>query len=157
MLLFIRKPMRFNRNKRQIIGKFDIADFPTFNLKDVSVKIDSGAYTSTIHCSQVQETKEGLAVVFLSEEEEGYTGETKLFKHFHSKKVRSSSGELQERYSIKGEIILFGHVYKTEFTLSKRDMMRYPVLLGRKLLSHNFIIDTSLSNLSQQNKNQKDS
>ncbi|HLV43077.1 MAG TPA: RimK/LysX family protein [Brumimicrobium sp.] len=139
-------------NSKPIIGKDDIADLPLFNLEEVKVKIDSGAYTSTIHCSVVEETAEGLHVVFLDEEESAYTGESMYFKKFKQKKVRSSSGEMQNRYVIEGDILLFGEKHSTEFTLSKRDLMRYPVLLGRKLLSTRFLIDTTLSNESYKYK-----
>jgi hypothetical protein len=144
--------MALTNSNKPLIGKDDIADLPMFKLKEVKVKIDSGAYTSTIHCSVVEETDEGLHVVFLDEEESGFTGKSILFKKYEQKKVRSSSGEMQKRYIIAGDILLFGKKYTTEFTLSKRDLMRYPVLLGRKLLSDRFLIDTTLSNESYKNK-----
>ena len=136
------------KKSKTIIGKDDIADMPLFNLKEVKVKIDSGAYTSSIHCSLIEKTDEGLNVIFLDESENGYTGELFTFREFKKKKVRSSSGQMQLRFIIQGTIILFGKRHSTEFTLSKRDLMRYPVLLGRKLLSKGFMIDTTLSNES---------
>lgn len=135
------------------IGKRDIADFPSFNLTNIRVKIDSGAYTSTIHCSLIEEKGGELHVIFLDENQEGYTGEVHVFTSFELKKVRSSNGELQERYIINGTILLFNREFETEFTLSQRDLMRYPVLLGRKLLSHHFLIDTSKTDLSFHFKN----
>ena len=146
--------MRAKREKH-IIGKDDIADFPSFNLNGVRVKVDSGAYTSTIHCKSVKLNNEQLEVVFLGKKEPGYTGEKQIFNVFSVKKVRSSSGQLQERYTIKGNIVLFGKKYNTEFTLSSRTKMRYPVLLGRKLLNKRFLIDTSLSNQSWEHKNKQ--
>lgn len=140
--------MKLEQKEKHIIGKDDIAELPLFGLKEVPVKIDSGAYTSTIHCSLIEETKKGLQVVFLDEEESGYTGKSVYFKKYEQKNVRSSSGEMQERYIIRGNIVLFGKRYATEFTLSKRELMKYPVLLGRKLLSQRFLIDTSLTNES---------
>lgn len=144
----LRKKDKPIKKPKPIIGKDDIADMPMFNLKEVNVKIDSGAYTSTIHCSVIEKTDKGLHVVFLDENESGYTGESVYFQEYEKKKVRSSSGEMQLRYIIQGNIVLFGKKHSTEFTLSKRDLMRYPVLLGRKLLSNRFMIDTTLSNES---------
>lgn len=141
------------KKQRPVIGKDDIADFPKFGLKDVRVKIDSGAYTSTIHCSKIKEIDKGLLVVFLDKKEKGFNGEEIIFSTYKQKRVRSSSGEMQERYIIKGDILLFGKKYNTEFTLSRRNLMRYPVLLGRKLLNNKFLIDTSLSNQSAKLKN----
>lgn len=139
-------------NKKFIIGKTDVVDLPLFNLENIKVKIDSGAYTSSIHCSFIEETEKGLEVIFLDKKHQGYTGEILYFKEYQQKRVRSSNGKMQLRYVIKGNILIFDKKYSTEFTLSKRDLMRYPVLLGRKLLSKRFLIDTEKTNLSYKQK-----
>lgn len=131
-----------------IIGKTDRAHFPEFKLKGVRVKTDTGAYTSTIHCEDIWEEDDTLCVKFLSPEYSQYTGEIITFKEYSLKKVRSSSGQSQIRYKVQGSIELFGKIFNTEFTLSRRDKMKYPVLLGRKLLNNNFLVDTSKKNLS---------
>jgi|SRR5690554_600571 len=152
----IKETKNKGKKNKPIIGKSDIADFPLFELENVKVKIDSGAYTSTIHCSRIEEIENELKVVFLDKKVDGFTGKTHCFSNYEQKNVRSSSGELQKRYIIKGNILLFGKNYKTEFTLSKRNLMRFPVLLGRKLLSNKFLIDSSLTNLSFKHKTEKD-
>jgi len=43
-----------------------------------------------------------------------------------------------------GRIRIAGRLIKTEFSLTQRSGMRYPILLGRKLLNKNFMVDTSL-------------
>ena len=136
--------------KQYVIGKSDRADFPIFNLKNIKVKIDTGAYTSSIHCSQIKEEGDALHVVFLSEKFSNYTGETITFPDYEIKKVRSSSGKAQLRYKVKANIILFGQTFNTEFTLSDRTKMKFPVLLGRKLLNKNFLVNTSEKNQSYQ-------
>jgi len=132
------------KKPKLIIGKKDVADLPIFGLSGVQVKIDSGAYTSTIHCAKVEENQGRLEVIFLDKKDDSYTGNKVIFEEYSVKKVRSSSGQSQHRYKVKGNIILFGKKYNTEFTLSRRTKMRYPVLLGRKLLNKRFLIDTSL-------------
>ena len=37
------------------IGRNDRADFPELNLQDIQVKVDTGAYTSSIHCHNISE------------------------------------------------------------------------------------------------------
>jgi hypothetical protein len=37
-----------------IIGRRDMIDFPELGLEDIEAKIDTGAYTSAIHCSQIK-------------------------------------------------------------------------------------------------------
>ena len=61
----------------RIIGRKDRADFPMFEMFNVHVKIDSGAYSSSRHCSSVSEIKMNenesiLVVVFLDESYAGF-------------------------------------------------------------------------------------
>lgn len=141
------------KRTKNIIGRDDHADFPAFALQNVPVKIDSGAYTSTIHCQLISLNESGeLEVIFLDKKHAAYTGEKHIFPNFETRKIRSSSGESQRRFTIKGNITLFGRTYKTSFTLSSRTKMKYPVLLGRRLLNKRFLIDTSLSNASYNQK-----
>lgn len=126
---------------KQIIGRQEIADLPTFGLMNQTVKIDSGAYTSSIDVVSVRHTDDGLFVLFDKESEE------KIFNKFKTKRIKSSNGIVQERYIIKGTIRLGEKEYTTPFSLTNRSGMRYPILLGRKLLNKYFVIDTSKTNL----------
>lgn len=141
--------------RRIIIGKKDLVDFPKLNLFDVPVKIDSGAYTSTIHCYKAKEIvvdgKEKLECHFLSQKHKNHEDGIFIFDEFNERKVKSSNGLSEIRYSIKTKIELFNELYTIELTLSKRSSMRYKVLLGRKFLNNKFIIDTTKTNLSQKN------
>jgi hypothetical protein len=62
------------------------------------------------------------------------------------KKVKSSTGQEQMRYFIKCTIEILGIHFITEFSLTERKGMRFPILLGRKLLNNRFLIDTTLVN-----------
>jgi hypothetical protein len=65
------------------------------------------------------------------------------FKKFRTKKVKSSTGQVQERFFVFGTIKIAGEKFKTEFSLTMRQGMRYPILLGRKVLNKRFVVDTS--------------
>lgn len=136
--------------ERIVIGRKDLADLPLFNLKNIPVKIDTGAYSSSIHCDVIdlieEPDKRYLQVTFF-ETPKG-DGEKIMFEKFIEKPVKSSNGEIEIRYIVQGNIILFGKTYKTAFSLTTRAGMRYPVLLGRKLLNRKFVIDPSKINLS---------
>lgn len=139
--------------EKTIIGRREIASLPQFGLYHVDVKVDSGAYTSSIHvCSCKEVELEGtmvLEVIFLDENHLAYDNEKHYFQEYRIKKVKSSNGHEQLRYFIKCTIELLGRKIKTEFSLTERKGMRYPILLGRKLLNKRFIIDTSLVNVSK--------
>lgn len=145
--------------EKRIIGRKDKADLPELHFKNVAVKIDSGAYSCSIHCESVEEVetdgKKYLEVVFLDLEHPAYTGEKIRFESFRQKKVRSSTGYQQERYFIQLKIVLFGTEFTTDFSLTRRNELRHPILLGRKLLNGRFLVDTSLVNLSYRAKQKK--
>lgn len=143
-------------NKR-VIGRKDLVSFPSFELKNVPVKIDSGAYSSSMHCQSIEiiefDEKEQLRVVFLDPGISGYTGKEVIFSDFKTKVVKSSNGIAQERYFVKGTVQLFGESYETVFSLTERTGLRNPILLGRRLLNKRFLIDTSKTNCSYKYEN----
>lgn len=131
-----------------MIGRFDRADFPDLHLNDISVKIDTGAYTSSIHCDNIKEEKGALKCTFLDEEHPLYNGKEFTFTDYDVVFVRSSNGIVQKRYQIQTSIKLFDQIFKISLSLSARQEMRFPVLLGRKFLTKKFIVDTEYFDVS---------
>ncbi len=140
------------KKKKIIIGRKDVADFEKLNLFSIEVKIDSGAYTSSFHCHKigtvVKNGKELLRCNFLDPGHPQYHEKEFFFEEFEIKNVRSSNGTVEERFLISTEITIFKERFPIELTLTERQEMKYPVLLGRKFLSKRFVIDTSKKNLS---------
>ncbi len=143
-----------SESKKRIIGRFDKADFPVLDLEGISVKIDTGAYTSSIHFDEIIEKDDVLYCKFLDEEHALYNGKEFIFKDYDIIYVRSSNGMIQKRYQIESKIKLFNKIYKISLSLSSRQEMRFPVLLGRKFLSNKFIVDPQLIDLSFNNQHQ---
>lgn len=144
---------------KKIIGRADVADLPEFGIKNIKVKIDTGAYTSAIHCSKIKTSiEDGVEYVsFQIPNANIKDASKKKFKtnDFKQKNIKSSSGHIEKRYVIKTKILLFNKLINTEFSLTDRSQMKYPILLGRKLLSKRFIVDVSSFDLSFKNKKQK--
>lgn len=130
------------------IGRADKADFPLLELNDVEVKIDTGAYTSTIHCKNVTVQDNYLTCVFLDIEHPAYHEKQFVFSEYDVRVVKSSNGQTQARYRILTEILLFGKTYPIFLTLSDREEMKFPVLIGRKFLTKRFFVDINRTNLS---------
>lgn len=142
---------------KQIIGMTDIVDFPDLELFDVKAKVDTGAYTSALHCKDVRLVKSGLRTT-LSFLVVGQTGtvETRFYSADYTQRlIKNSFGIAEKRYVIKTRIKLFGRIIRAEFTLADRERMKNPVLLGRKLLRNRFIVDVSQQNLSYERKKDK--
>lgn len=137
---------------KKIIGRIDKVDFPTLDLFDIDVKIDTGAFTSSMHCHKVIEENNVLKCLFFDKEHPNYNKKIIVFKNYSTTKVKSSNGIVQNRYMVKTTMIIFDKKYKIDLTLSTRSEMKYPILLGRKFLSKKFIVDISLKNLSYKQK-----
>lgn len=138
---------------KKVIGRIDKADFPTLDLFDIDIKIDTGAYTSSIHCHKVIVLEDELICLFYDEGHPYYNGKEIKFKEFSITRVKSSNGLVQERYKVKTSIVLFNKEYNISLTLSTRDDMKYPILIGRKFLSKKFIVDVNQKNISYNLKN----
>ncbi|RRO15304.1 ATP-dependent zinc protease family protein [Flavobacteriaceae bacterium 14752] len=134
-----------------VIGRTDIADFPDLGFNQVEVKIDTGAYTSSIHCKSIKVKDGKLYCIFLDEKHPEYSLKTHTFENFKTIRVKSSNGISQKRYEIKSKIKLFDKIYSISLSLSDRKDMKYPVLLGRKFLNPKFIVDPALIDLSHKN------
>lgn len=139
------------------IGRIDKGDFPELELTDIDVKIDSGAYTSSIHCANIEEVIINdinfINFTLLDSEHPLYNNKLFSSKNYTTKVVKSSNGVSEERFAVQTEIILFNKTFTIDLTLSERSDMKFPVLLGRKFLNKKFIIDSSRTNLSHKLKN----
>lgn len=127
-------------------------DLPLLDLYNVRAKIDTGAYTSALHVSRIKiSERDGVPVVSFT-----ITGSTIGKKgtvrfetaDFTQRKIKSSTGHIENRVIIKTQLVVFGKKYKTEFSLTDRSGMKFPVLLGRKFLKKGFIVDVAKEDLS---------
>tara|TARA_R110001632_G_scaffold116951_2_gene228765 strand:- start:10832 stop:11269 length:438 start_codon:yes stop_codon:yes gene_type:complete len=138
------------------IGRIDKGDFPELELSDIDIKIDSGAYTSSIHCANIEEIRVNnikfIKFTLLDSEHPLYNNKVFSSKNYTTKVVKSSNGATEERFAVKTEIILFNKTLAIDLTLSERSDMKFPVLIGRKFLNKQFIIDSSRTNLSHKLK-----
>lgn len=138
---------------KQTIGRTDVVDFPNLGLCNIEVKIDTGAYTSAIHCSKIEEIDGKLHCVFYDESHPEYAETPIIFDAYSTTGVKSSNGFKENRFKVKSTVIFFGKTYKINLTLSTRDDMRFPVLIGRQFLKRKFVVDVDLQNVSFNQKN----
>ncbi|MEO9804760.1 MAG: RimK/LysX family protein [Reichenbachiella sp.] len=131
------------------IGRIDRIDLPEFGLENIEAKIDTGANRSSIHCSNIEHKmidNEDCILFKIPLVSKG--NDVFHSNEFFKKKIKSSSGHVENRYVIKTTIILFGKRIKTSFSLTDRTEMKYPILLGRKLLRSRYLVDVEQENLS---------
>lgn len=136
----------------KVIGRTDKIDLPEFGLFDIDAKIDTGAYGCALHCYRVEvveyQDQRALAFRLLDPKHDEFENKTYYAFNFRSKTVKSSSGEVEHRYTVKTVVVLFGKKYKVEFSLTDRSTMKFPILIGSKFLSKKFVVDVQKKNLS---------
>jgi hypothetical protein len=138
------------------IGRKDKADFPELLLRNINIKIDTGAYTSTIHCHHIHEIvvdgENFIEFQLLDPTHPKFHEKKFKTKRYKKKSVKNSFGGSEERFIVETVIVLFGEEYPIELSLSERSDMKYPILIGRKLLNQRFVVDTDVVNLSFKQK-----
>lgn len=141
---------------KMTIGRKDVIDLPDFKIYDLDAKVDTGAYTSSLHCSRIRKEMidgQEQLTFYLS----GHSLHEKKSRKFSTtdfiqKNIKSSNGHIEQRYVIKTHVTLFDRTFKAEFSLADRSSMKNPVLLGRKLLANRYVVDVSKKDLSKKLK-----
>lgn len=137
-----------------ILGRSDRVDLPGLGLTDIHAKIDTGAYTSSLHCSRAEIIDGKLEFVLLDEEHPEFTGMKFTFEEYDQREIKNSFGEAELRFIIKTTVKIHNRIFKTQFSLSDRDNMKFPILLGRRVLKNRFLIDVSKTDVSFKHKNE---
>lgn len=136
----------------EILGRYDRVDLPELGLSNIHAKIDTGAYSCSLHCSKAEVINKNLEFILLDEEHPEFTGMKFVFKKFEQREIKNSFGEAEMRYIIKTKIRIFKRLINAEFSLSNRGNLKFPVLLGRKILRQRFLIDVTKKDLSFKSK-----
>jgi hypothetical protein len=135
-----------------ILGRYDRVDLPELGLFDIHAKVDTGAYRSSLHCHQVQIVDGVLEFVLLDDEHPEFTGKKLKFSEFYLRDIKNSFGEIERRFVISTTVKIFNEEITTEFSLCNRGSLKFPILIGRKILRNRFVIDVQKKNLSFKQK-----
>jgi hypothetical protein len=144
-------------HEKNVFGRRVIVAFPDLGIDEVEAKIDTGAFTSAIHCSDIHEEvrPDGTKVIcldLLDPSHPKYNHKKLEFTTYNLRGIKSSFGDVQERYVIRTSIQLFDETIEADFSLSDRSDMKYPVLIGRSLLKGRFVVDVARRNVAQKYK-----
>jgi hypothetical protein len=140
---------------QKILGRSDRVDLPELGLKNIHAKIDTGAYTCSLHCHRAEIVNGCLEFILLDEEHPEFTGMKFIFKEFEKREIKNSFGEVENRFVIVTTIRIFDEDIRAEFSLSNRGLLTFPILIGRKILRDRYLIDVKEKNLSFREKRKK--
>lgn len=131
---------------KQTIGRRELIDFPELGLYQVTAKVDTGAYTTALHCHDIREENGMLYFKLLDPTHPDYTEKEQTLSNYSRKEIKNSFGETENRYIIKTQVRIGRKRILSVISLTDRGTMRYPVLIGRKLLKNRYVVDVALLN-----------
>lgn len=136
-----------------IIGAVESGDLPDLGIRNLPMRVDTGAATSSLHVENLQEFKRGgknwVSFDLHPDIHNVDLGVRITAPVKGRKKVKSSTADLELRIVIDTTLRLAGREWIIKLTLSNRAEMTYPMLLGREAMAGHFLVDPSQENLSK--------
>lgn len=138
--------------EKTVVGRAVPVHFMDFDIADIPAKVDTGAYRSAVHVSNVKLSEDGKQLTFK------LLGGHPVFKKlargitvsdFNEVFITNSFGHREKRYEVKLKVKIAGNTFKTAFSLANREKMVFPILLGRKLLNRRFLVDSSQTDVDR--------
>jgi hypothetical protein len=138
------------RRQRALVGWREWVVLPDLSPVPVKAKVDTGALTSALHAEDLrhERTPEGIEVVrfVLLPHQTGEEDAIEVTAPLVDvREVRSSSGEAEERPTVRTRLQLGDVDVAFDVTLTTRDRMGFRMLLGRRALRRRFLVDPGAS------------
>lgn len=134
-----------------LAGWREWVQLPGIGIPWIKAKLDTGARSSALHAYDVKEfTRDGAHWVRFRVRpwQESTDDETVVELPVHDRRrVRSSSGHVQERVVVLLRVVMIGREVEAEVTLTDRDPMGFRMLIGRQALRHGFVVASDRSYL----------
>ncbi|MDQ8201906.1 RimK/LysX family protein [Pelagicoccus sp. SDUM812003] len=138
------------------IGWKESIDLPEWGIIDITAKADTGARRSAIDVERIVELPDGrVQFDVAADRRTGQLRRTIVADIAHQTHVRSSNGQQHERYFVTTSVRVGDVTKEIELSLSNRRHMQCRMLLGRKALEEDFLVDCSSSFLTRPNRKPK--
>lgn len=137
-----------NKPQKPVIGALETCSLPDLGITDMTVRIDTGAKTSSLHVDNLKKYVEN-SKTFVSFDLHPEIHNVETIVQCKAavtdiRKIKSSNGSAEQRYVITTPIQLGEFHWNIEITLTNRADMNYLMLLGREGLGEQFLVDPSL-------------
>lgn len=126
-----------------VVGSRETIDLPDLGLFGISARIDTGAQTSALHADHFSENDESGYLEFEFHPDVHDISKTikSRAKYFESKKIKSSNGEVENRYVIQTTAVMGDLEWTIKLSLTDRSSMKHLMLLGREAMKGVMIVD----------------
>lgn len=127
---------------------------PGLGLPAIKAKVDTGARTSALHAHAIEPFggQDNPQVRFLMHPDPDNPALelTCSAKVVDRRDVTSSNGEAELRYIIEADVEIGGRRWPIEISLTNRENMSYRMLLGRRAIAEEMIVDPNVSFAQEQ-------
>jgi hypothetical protein len=148
VIILILSPAAYSR---EVIGWVENVGVSPLNVI-VKAKIDTGANSSSLHCDCInkfiRDGESWVSLMLTDVDGKQFTVEKKLLRKV---KVKRHFGDSQRRDVIRLGVCIGSHYEETDVSLVDRTGLNYSMLIGRKFLSGNFLVDPSATFASSPN------
>lgn len=139
--------------KRKTIGWREWVSLPELGIKEIKAKVDTGADNSSLHAFDIERFElDGRSMV-------------RFEVHPHQRKrkpsvpcvaeivgermVKNPGGRAERRPIIRTTMVVAGEEFEALVNLTTRDEMTFRMLLGRRTVRRNFLVDPGRSYLGE--------
>ena len=134
-----------------VIGWREWVSLPQLGVETLRAKIDTGARTAALHAFGLETfERDGMTFArFAVHPNHRKPGPAVVAEApiLDERSVKNSGGIAEERFVIATRIVIGTHKFNAEVTLSRRDEMGFPMLLGRQTIRRRFLVDPGRSYL----------
>lgn len=143
--------MDMTKDPRDVIGRSAEIKFVDFSDVLVPAKIDTGAYHSAIHATNIYvDENQVLHFRILGNhpvcQEAAFDAST---SDYSTVNIANSFGDRETRYEVNLRVKIGEQDFITSFTLADRSRKIYPILLGRIALKKRFLVDIDQSGVDR--------
>lgn len=127
-----------------IIGACEWVALPELGINQLRARVDTGAKSCALHAGEIEQVeRDGVAFAIFRvpigrhEAMRWQTCETRVRR---IRRVRNTSGELEERLTIRTPLVIGHSRWEVDITLTNRERMRYRMLLGRSAMENHALV-----------------
>ena len=138
---------------KTIIGWKESVDLVDWHINNLPSKADTGARRSVIDATNIEETGDGWVEFDVMLHRTARDLRQRIRARIsHESDVKSSNGIKEKRYFVETQIKVGKVVKEIELSLADREGMTCRMLLGRKALEGQFIVDSEIKYITRKRK-----
>lgn len=139
------------KQKRKIIGWREWVSLPDLGVKEIKAKVDTGADNSSLHAFDLELYEEdGRQMVRFDihpRQRKSTPSIPCVAEVVGERMVKNPGGRAERRPIIRTTLVVAGEEFEAVINLTTRDEMTFRMLLGRRTVRRNFVVDPGHSYL----------